>query len=551
MKKLLATFLALTMLLSTAACSNGGEPSSSAGGDEESSQSVETRDINGLTLPISAEKQEISVLMVYDSQIVEDPNEIAGVKAMEEATNVHVNWMTYSQAEMPEKFQQMLATGEYFDIMFPGGVEAYSGGYVQGVEDGVLIDMDENIQKYMPNYLALLESNEDAKKQATSDDGIMHSVRVIKGTDQGVQGPGAILGPAYRADILKELGADVPETVEDLHQLLIQCRDQGMTAPMTLQADGGTTLSLAWGVNTDWSTNFWQYDYETDTVYFAPFAEGWDEWHDTMRDWYAEGLIDKNFTAGSPMLTSDYSIFENNQTLFIDTWFSHVMGNELYKQGFISNEGVDIQAIAGIVLNSGDEPVKCSWDACLGQEIFVTTLAEDKIDVVSKWLDYQYTEEGIDYRYYGIEGESYTIDQNGNKTFTDAILNNPDGLSISDSLAPFAMRTYCGFQSQTAENAVSIAAAGDGAVSQIESVEIWASPKITVHMPEVVLNTEENELVNTYMTDILTLLQERMAKYILGTDTTSHDEFREKLKEYHIEEVTQCYQDACDRFNAR
>ena len=178
-------------------------------------------------------------------------------------------------------------------------------------------------------------------------------------------------------------------------------------------------------------------------------------------------------------------------------------------------------------------------------------MAEDKIDVVSKWLDYQYTEEGIDYRYYGIEGESYTIDQNGNKTFTDAILNNPDGLSISDSLAPFAMRTYCGFQSQTAENAVSIAAAGDGAVSQIESVEIWASPKITVHMPEVVLNTEESELVNTYMTDILTLLQERMAKYILGTDTTSHEEFREKLKEYHIEEVTQCYQDACDRFNAR
>ena len=108
-------------------------------------------------------------------------------------------------------------------------------------------------------------------------------------------------------------------------------------------------------------------------------------------------------------------------------------------------------------------------------------------------------------------------------------------------------------QAQAAEGVCNIinSLAGDGAVSQIESVEIWASPKITVHMPEVVLNTEESELVNTYMTDILTLLQERMAKYILGTDTTSHEEFREKLKEYHIEEVTQCYQDACDRFNAR
>src|SRR5699024_6589046 len=120
------------------------------------------------------------------SQIVEDPNEIAGVQAMEEATNVHVNWMTYTETEMLEKFQQLLATGEYFDVMFPGGTSTYPGGYEQGIEDGVLVDMAENIEKYMPNYLALLKSSEDAMKQATYDDGKMHSVRVIKGNDEGV-----------------------------------------------------------------------------------------------------------------------------------------------------------------------------------------------------------------------------------------------------------------------------------------------------------------------------------------------------------------------------
>lgn len=219
------------------------------------------------------------MLLVYDSPIVEDMNDIAGVKAMEEATNVHVNWTTYTQTEILEKFQQFLATGEYFDIMFPAGTNTYPGGYEQGIEDGVLVDMDEYIKQYMPNYMALLNSNEDAKKQATYDDGKIHAVRVITGDKDGVGPSDAMMGPTYRADLLEKMGEDVPETIEELHDLLVKCKENGMGAPMTLESDGGTTLSWAWGVNTDWSSNYWQYDKETATVMLAPFAEagtaGW------------------------------------------------------------------------------------------------------------------------------------------------------------------------------------------------------------------------------------------------------------------------------------
>lgn len=558
MKKLLASILVLAMALSAMTGCSGGKESGTGGtsvsgtSETEVSQTEETRDINGLTLPICDETQEISVLLVYDSPIVEDMNDIAGVKAMEEATNVHVNWTTYTQTEILEKFQQFLATGEYFDIMFPAGTNTYPGGYEQGIEDGVLVDMDEYIKQYMPNYMALLNSNEDAKKQATYDDGKIHAVRVITGDKDGVGPSDAMMGPTYRADLLEKMGEDVPETIEELHDLLVKCKENGMGAPMTLESDGGTTLSWAWGVNTDWSSNYWQYDKETATVMLAPFAEGWDGWLDTMRDWYAEGLIDKNFTAGSPVISGDYSSFENDQTLFYGFWFSWLMGDELYKQGFVSNENLDLQPLAGFVLNEGDEPIKCSSDSCIGQEMFVTTQALDRIETVAKWLDYNYTEEGVDFRYYGIEGESYTVDENGNYTFTKNILHDPNGLSISDALAPYASRVFFGFQSFTADTAVQEAIAGDGAVMQTKSGEVWSSAETTIAIPAgVKLSQEENEYVNTYMTDINTLMAERMVKYILGTDTTSHDEFRETLKAHNVEEVTKCYQDACDRYNAR
>ena len=133
-KRLIACILATAMLIGCLAACGGNkessavsnEPSSQSGADEPSSKTSApendgTRDINGLTLPITPEKTEISVLMVFESNVVEDPNEIAGVQAMEEATNVHVNWMFYGQTEMMEKFNQMMATGEFFDVMFPGG----------------------------------------------------------------------------------------------------------------------------------------------------------------------------------------------------------------------------------------------------------------------------------------------------------------------------------------------------------------------------------------------------------------------------------------------
>lgn len=559
-KRLIALILAAAMLVCClSACGGNNESSSPSSGTSSEEQSSEvsapeddgTRDINGLKLPITPEKTEISVLMVYESNVIEDPNDIAGVKAMEEATNVHVNWTVYSQTEMLEKFSQMMATGEFFDVMFPGGTNSYSGGYQQGIEDGVLIDMDPYIKEYMPNYMALLESNAEAKKQAAYDDGLMHSVRVLRGSDENLKIPGAFLGPAIRADLLEKMGEDVPETVDQLHELLIKCRDAGMSAPMTLQGDGGTSLSLAWGVNTDWSTNFWQYDEETQKVCYAPFAENWDVYLDTMRDWYAEGLIDKNFTIGAPVISGDYSNYENDQCMFIDTWFNFLMGDEVYKQGLVSNDKVNIAPLTGIVLKSGDPITWCGNQSLVSQEIYVTTEAADKIDVVSKWIDYHYTTEGMRYKYYGIEGESYTLDSSGEVTYTDAILNDPEGLTISEALGKYAMGTYFGYQSETAENSVAIASAGGGSVSMIEASEVWGSADISVHVPPVTLSQEENEYINTYITDIQTMLQERMTKYILGTDTTSHEEFREKLKASHIEECTAKMQAAVDRYNAR
>ena len=556
-KRVVAVMLSISMMMGIlAGCGNGdGAPAADAGGDaatgnveadsvEEAPENVETA--GGLALPLSDERKELNVVTQWESNLISDPNEIEGVQAMEERTNVHINYQCYGQTEMLEKFTMILNTGEYPDILFPAGPAVYPGGYEQGIKDGVLIDMHEYID-YMPNYKALLESNPEARKQAAYDDGKFHGIRVINGRDDGVAEPAPGFRIAYREDLLKKMGEDLPTTIDEWHDLFVKCRDAGMTAACTLEHDGGSPFSLAWEVMTDWSQRYMQYDQETQKIDFGPMTDGFGEYLETMRQWYAEGLIDKNFTAGNYIIIADYSNIENDQTMLLDLWFGNMTGSYMYDEGFVSNPDVYIKACPAPTLKEGDPVVGYSNNSLIEQEIYVTTACEDPV-LAAKWLDYLYSEEGMKYRFYGIEGKSYTYDENGSLAYTDEILHPADGLSPSQALSHYAMGNYIGYWNFEAGEKLTVTDKNE----LVESGKIWSDVDKNIAVPRgVVLSAEEEEIINQYYTDIETLVQEHMVKYIIGQDDTTQEEFVEQLKQYGIEQILECYQNAADRYKSR
>lgn len=526
----------------------GGENTESAagnGGTEDGKAG------DGFTLPISEEKIEITVLCPFFSQYIEDPNEIKGVQAMEERTNIHVNWMCYDTSQMVEKWSQILASGDLPDVMFPAGTNVYPGRYLQGIEDGVMFDINEH-PEWFPNYFSLLDASVEGKKQATSDDGIIHAVKVIRGTDTEIVGPGAIVGPAIRQDILEELGLDTPETIEELHDALVKARDElGMTAPLQIETDAGGCISLAWGVMTGPFAGYYYYDPDTQKVSYTGLSDGLYEYLDTMKEWYAEGLIDKNFTSPGALWTGDYSSFENDDTLFYTNWSYANMGTYLQDNDMITNEDCYLQAIPGFILNEGDEMVHGNANTIINQDIYINADSEH-LEAVSRWVDYQFSREGINFRYYGIEGESYTVSENGEIQFTDQILNNPDGLSVSDALYQYAMRTYLGFQNDGADARVALAASSSDRDIMTESQRIWTSPAKSIALPAgVEMTAEEMEIYNTYNTALTTMLQEYMTKYVLGQEVPSKEEFKQQLIDNGVNEVLEVEQAAVDRYNNR
>lgn len=561
LKRALSLFLAAVMLATFAGCggsgdsSQRGETSNSSNTSPSEREASETDDIypEELVLPITEDNIELDLWTMYSGTIVSDLNEIEGVKRMEELTGVHINWIPIGQEELSDRFGILLASGDYPDIINPGslapGTMILPGGAEEGIEDGLIYDdMDTLIRRYMPDYMAYLNSSEEARREATSDNGKMTTVKCIIGQDFTAESEGTYQGLAYRKDILDELGINEPKTIDEWHTALEMAKESGIQYPLMIETNGSSPLSLAWGVNI--FTNFIQL--EGNKVVGSAAEEGFAQYLETMKNWYAEGLIDPNFTAFNFYLDTPSSV-ENNEKLLYSTVLSSFAGQNYYNMNMITNESAFLQPVTAPVLEEGEEPIQSGERVIAGDMIFISASCEEPV-IAAKWLDFLYTREGELCLWYGIEGQTYEIDEDGEPQLLESIITNPDGLAPGDYLQKFALnRGSCWLGKNNWEASAKLNRLTSGNNTQQEAVDIWNSPTTNISYPlrGVSLTQEENDLISVKSTSINTYITEYMVNYIIGTDETAPADFQATLNGYGYQEIIDAYQAAYDRYLAR
>lgn len=551
-KVMCSLLLCVGMLGTLAGCGDNSAKTSQSGENVSSEEEVsgEAADIvpEELTLPLAEEKKELSVWVIYSDPEKPDLNDMICVQKLEELTNVHINWITVGADEAQEKFGIMINSGDYPDIICPIDIK-YPGGIEKGIEDGVFVDMDEICRKYMPNYMASLESNEVARREATSDTGKLLAPRILLGKEKTVEGSGTQRGLVYRQDILESLGMDVPVTVEEWHQVLLKCKENGMVSPFSLSSSGASELSLAWGVNTMETPTYFQLD--GNQVVFGPSLDGYGEYLETMHQWYEEGLISSNFTSGNLLETMDFATMQNDEVMLMSNW-AFWSGDVMYTMGIVTNPDFYLQAIQNPVLEEGAETIQCTQDNIVHGTSYVTTGCEDPV-LAAKWLDFMYTEEGALLNHYGIEGDTYTIDENGNPQYTEKVFEHEGAKNASEFLKDYCLaggRVYLGKEDASATLKLTDTMSNEGVNMQVIASEIWTSPR-NIALPEVELTNEEGNKLNTQLTALNTLIEEYTVNYILGSDTRSFEEFRSQLYDYGLQECIDIYQAAYERYLQR
>ncbi len=497
------------------------------------------------TLPLTEEKKEISVWRTYSNQYVEDLNDLPTIQKIEERTNVHVNWITVSMMEASEKFGLMLASGELPDVMAGG---TYTGGNQKGIDDGVFLDCDDLVKSYMPNYLAIATVNDDIRKKLTASDGKFHILKCVFGNNQVMASEEqAWNGLAIRKDWLDELNLEVPATIDEWHDVLVAFRDQkGAEAPLSTGQYGYTMMEpflTAYGVASEFYTK------PDGTIGYGPMEEGYRQWIELFRAWYAEGLIDPNFITtgfGGLFGASDEAVYNDKTGGFNVSW--NYLADGFYENGKYPNDSIEVVAVENPVLNKGDAPKVFYTPNITAGDNIISATCKDPI-LVAKWLDYWYTKEAMELNHYGIEGETYTTDGNGNYEFTDLILNNPEGYTSPDALSLYSVAgpAALGFYNWEYMNFLY-----PNLEPKLAGKVLWTGQDRSMLLNVDDMTYDEQIEFNSIYTDVQTLVQESTVKYIIGAESMdSYDSFVQKLHDYGIDKCLAIRQAQADRYSSR
>ena len=555
-KQVLAVLLCVMMTLSLAACGTKAEktPTRTQGQGqkedsdkkEESKEDAGQEDPDKPELPLCEAKEELSFWIPWTFAYLDSIDEVKNIQELEERTNVHINWVTPASQEANEKFGLMLASGDYPDIL-RGVNQYYPGGIEKGVDDGILVDMTDLIEQYMPHYQAIRTSVPEVEKATKTDAGRTPVVWTIASDDEEVSMEMVWAGLFVRKDWLDELNMDLPETIEDWHDMLKASKDNyNCEAPLVFAADGtfmqGEFVS-AYGVLPEFYL-------DGTTVKYGPAEPGYRQYVETMRDWYAEGLIDPNFPTNDGALVADNAYMATGKSgAGCSAWG---YSNNLLKTdyGMTDVENFWLEGVPNPVLNEGDTPQTGSTMCGYIKEAMAITSNCKNPELAARWLDYFYTKEGMLLNAYGIEGETYELLPDGTPQYTELVTNNPDGYGMSDAFKIYTLdNSSFGLYSWSRY----FHTGREAYTRSMDCQYVWNKAKTDMVIPSAVSMTEEEiNAYNTTYTAIQTLVNEKTVKYIMGTeDMSTYDEFVQSLYEYGIEDCITYKQAAYDRYLAR
>ena len=476
------------------------------------------------------------------SNIIGDLQNMDILKALEEKTGVHIELMLAPVGEAETSFSLMLASGNYADIVI-GFDNYYTMGGDAAIEEGIIYDLKDLVAEYAPNYEAARTASTYRELGTLTDAGTMpYFCQPTYMDDPGLTYGGTII----RQDLLDKLGLDMPVTFDDWHTFLTRCKDEyGMTRGLGLAYTGISkynAFNAAFGFMMQNPADSAPAVFQVDgLVQYGPLTEGFKDYLILMAQWYAQGLIDPDFTStitfddGIAMVSSDLCAATSEHGGVIG--YANMLGSAV-------NPDFTFAASPDPVLNAGDQlhVGYMKGGAGLGKVAAITTACETP-EIAVKFLDQLYSDEGMMLCNYGTEGKTYTL-VDGLPVYTDLVANNDQG-TITDMLCAYAAPIIWPFVSVLGRDDVSTAA---------EMANIWdTNNDYSYSFPNgVTLNAAEKEVYSDLYPEIKSYVEEMTVKFIMGLESMdNYDNFLATLDSLGVQDVVTAYQSAYDRYVSR
>ncbi len=506
---------------------------------------------NEVSLPISEDGAELTMLTTAVNLMgdlanlgINNYNDFEYMQKLEELTGVHVETTEVNFFTASEQYNVLLASGDYPDLIKNLGTY-YSTGLSGALSDDIIMDLTDDLSTYAPNYDYLIHSN-DAETPYYLTDG---KVLQFMGTyDSFINNQGLVL----RKDWLEECGLDVPATYDELHDVLKAFKDKYNCSSAIYMNNNCTITTLTEGYNVatynvsgsggaGGSGSSLPYYVEDGVVKCSFIEDGYRDYLTMIHDWYEEGLMDSDF------VSIEYDPFSSYLSGQIT---SDQMGVWCTSGEGIDNYTVPVVCMASPVQNKGDKQHMTEMTLAPADDITaisVSSACEDP-DIAMAWLDYWFSEDGVAFYNFGLEGTDYTLDENSTPKFTDAVVNNEFGLSASNY-----MRCRCAFGTMPSLMLRYRSAYLNSDLVN-EAWDVWTSnlDGTMAISSNVTMTTEQKEAETYKATDIMTYANQMISQFCNGDADidTQWDTFVSQLKDMGIEECIELEQAAYDAANS-
>ncbi|SFA93022.1 putative aldouronate transport system substrate-binding protein [Cohnella sp. OV330] len=534
-KQVIPIIMSAALACSLAACSGKDGGTNAAAGSASASQSANPPKLTDLKYWVANHTAATSQMKTYA--------EMGMYKEMEKLTGVKVDFQhpPIDTAQMQEQFNLMIVSNELPDVIEYNWIN-FPGGPQKAIKDNKIIKLNDLIDQYAPNLKKLLDANPDWKKQIMTDDGSIYAFPFLRGGEK----VRVFFGPAIRQDWLDKVGMRMPTTIDEWYNVLKAFKEKDPNGngkadeiPIYLDKDLfniDAPFLGAWGIN----NSFYQ---DNGTVKFGPIQPEFKSFLETMNKWYKEGLLDQDFAAPNAKL------LDNKMTTDLLGSTATYNGGGIGKYAGLMKDDPSFKLVAAPypVLKAGDPAIWGQKDfAFNGIGAAITASNKNPIETV-KWLDYAYGEQGQLLFNFGIEGQSYTM-QDGKPALTKEILNPSGGVSIQQAIAKYNRATWSAPFVLSDDFQVQYMALPQ----QKDALAIWSKPTAERKMPLVTPTDEESSKFASIMADINTYRDEMLLKFIMGAEPIDgFDDYVKKIESMGIDDAIQVQQAALERYNAR
>lgn len=418
MKRKVVSLMLVSAMVAGMLAGCGSDSGSSKGGSSTETGSAAEASSSGETADDADDKSPITFeYFNADGKNGNWDNPVA--KAITEATGgvtLDVSYPVASQGDAKEDVALMIANDEYPDMIYA------KGSATDLYQAGALIDMTDLIEKYGPNIKKMYGAEMEKLKWSQDDPGIYQLS--YAGVNQKTLTTGGSCQIQWAA--LKENDYKYPKTLDEYEKMI-----KSYLAAHPKTEDGldmiGITMSASdwhWmitlgnpaGLIADASPDNGQWIIDDEyNVHYKHVTDEEKEYFKWLCRMYNEGILDPNFATQTD---DDYiaKVASGRVVAITDAeWHYSQCEATLVADGKVD------QTYVGLPVTLREDQVEKALlyqGTTVGWGIGITKSCEDPVRAI-KFLDYLCSDEGQILYHWGIEGENYFLDDDGQPYRTD------------------------------------------------------------------------------------------------------------------------------------